>query len=63
MAFGEQRMPRGPAAGHGLTGSFEDPLDEISRTIEEFATEPAAAEARLQPQKYTLRDVLTGHTG
>jgi hypothetical protein len=39
------------------------PLEEIPIAIEEFATKPPAAEAKLQPQKYSLRDVLTGHCG
>jgi hypothetical protein len=52
-------MPRGPAIGHGLNEPFEEPLDEIPGAIEEFATAPPAATVALQPQKWTLRQVLT----
>jgi len=55
------RLQRGPdAAGEGNTPPFESPLKEIPRAIEEFANEPPAAEARLQPQRWTLKQVFTG---
>jgi hypothetical protein len=55
----ERRIPRGPTIGYGLNEPFEDPLDEIPRAIEEFATAPPAATVEVQPQKWTLREVLT----
>jgi hypothetical protein len=55
-----RRMPRGRAIGCGLNEPFENPLEEIPRAIEEYATAPAAATAELQPQRWTLREVLTG---
>jgi hypothetical protein len=39
---------------------FENPLEEIPKAIEEFAEVAPMVTAELQPEKWTLREVLTG---